>query len=75
VHDESFQALAVYRDILLSMPLLDLIFVGNIRCKQPILAMISAIFHRQKSVGPKWVLYGGWGTHSQHQVFSRAVVD
>jgi hypothetical protein len=75
VHDESFQALAVYRNSLLLKPLLDLMFVGNIRCKLPILAMFSPILHRQNSMGPKWMLYGGWGTHSQYQVFSRTVVD
>lgn len=73
MHDESFQALAVYGDILLSKPLLDLISVGNIRCKLPTLEMFSPIFHKRKSVGTKWVLYGGWGTHSQCQVFSRTV--
>jgi hypothetical protein len=52
MHDEGFQALAVYEDILLFKPFLD-IFVGNITCKLPTLEIFSSIVLTWKSKGPK----------------------
>jgi hypothetical protein len=74
VHDETFQALAVYGDILLLKLQLDLIFDGIFRCKLPTLEMFSPICQTRKFEGPKLGLHGGLGTHSQCRVFSRTVV-